>query len=158
MASFFVHCILSVLNTCLVHSLKDKVLLESSWNLTRMFFLIISPSKLDMYHMVSITRPLGPISLKPCVHSRCYSFASVFMNLYQNICLVNVFQDQVQIWIMWGQKLGHISLVQISLKPYMPYIAATVLLHSSWTFIRMFVLIIDQSDLKLGYEGLKLGH
>ena len=39
--------------------------------------------------MGSKTRSLSYILLKPCVHSRGHSFASIFMQFHQNICLDN---------------------------------------------------------------------
>ena len=58
-----------------------------------------------MGHVGSKIRSLGQISLKPCSPSRGNSFASIFMKIYQNVCLDDIL---VKIDMVYGdQKLGH---------------------------------------------------
>ena len=54
-----------------------------------MFAMMISQSNLKKGDVGSKTRSLGQISLRPCSPSRGHSFASIFMKLYQNVCLDN---------------------------------------------------------------------
>ena len=55
-----------------------------------MFDMIMSRSGLNIGHVRSKTRSLGQISLKPYSPSRGHSFASVFMELYKNVCLDDI--------------------------------------------------------------------
>ena len=57
-------------------------------------------------HLRSKTRSLGQMIEKPCKHSRDKIFASIFVMSCQNVYLDDN-KGQIQIGVMWVQKLGH---------------------------------------------------
>ena len=71
-------------------SLGRNSFLQSSWNFTRMFDVMISRSVLNMGPVGLKTRSLCQISLKPNSSSRGHGFALIFKELYQNICLDDI--------------------------------------------------------------------
>ena len=107
-----------VVNIYVVHPLEATVLLQSSWNFTRIFDMMISRSDSNMGHVRSKTRSVGQISLKPCSPSRGHSYASILMKLYQNVCLDDSTSNDSSNMDHVGSKTR--SLGQISLKPCSP--------------------------------------
>ena len=71
-----------------------------------MFASMKSRSSLILVYLGSKTMSPGQIKGKTCKHSRSYSFDPIMMKLAQNVCLLNL--GQVQNWVTWGQKLGHL--------------------------------------------------
>ena len=61
---------------------------------------------LNMDHVESKTRLPGQIALKLSSPSRGHSFTSIFMKLYQNVCLDNI-SIIVEIQVMSDQNLGY---------------------------------------------------
>ena len=53
---------------------------------------------------------------------------------------------------MWGQKLGHLAK---SAENFVNTLAVTFLKQSSWILLKMFVLMISRSSLKLEHLGSK---
>ena len=100
-----------------MNTIQATVLVQSSSNLLRMIIFTISQSGLYMDHIGSKTRSLGQIASKPLSPLRGHSFASVFMKLYQSLCL-----DDILVKFKYGscriKKSG--SLGQIVLKPCSP--------------------------------------
>ena len=70
----------------------------------------------------------------------------IIMNLAQNVCL-----DEFQVMFeTWGQKLGHQAKSKENL---VNTLAVTFLKQSSWSLLKMFVLLSSRSSLKLGHFG-----
>ena len=65
-----------------------KLIFRYTWNLIRMFALMISRMSLKMDHVKSKTRSLGQILEKPCVLSRGHIFSLIIMKLDQNVFLM----------------------------------------------------------------------
>ena len=108
----------------LVHPPEAAVLL-SIFFFTGMCTIVISRLSLNMYYVGSKTRSPDKIPLKPCSPSRGHSFALIFMELYQKVCLM----------MSWSSlNMGHVgskrrSLGQICFKFCSP-LEALVLLQS----------------------------
>ena len=54
-----------------------------------------------MGHIGSKTRSVGQMIEKPCEHNTGHIMHPIIMKICQNVCL-----DEVQKWVMLGQKLG----------------------------------------------------
>ena len=117
-----------------------------------MFVFMISRSSSKPGHVGSKTRSHGQISGKS-YHSSGHIFQAIIMTCSK--CLSLWFFGQVWNWVSWGQKLGHQA------KPaenFVNTLAVTFLKQSSWILLKMFVLMISRSSLKLGHLGQKPGH
>ena len=115
---------------------RDDLFKQSSWILHKMFVLMISMSSSKLGHLGSKTRSPGQISGKTCNHSSGHIFQAIIMNLAQNVCL-DGYLGQVQNWVTWGQKLGHLAK---SAKTFVNTLAVTFLKQSSWILLKMFCL------------------
>ena len=67
-------------------------------------------------------------------------------------CLSWWFLGQVWNGVTWGKKLGHLAKSAENLVNTLP---ATFLKQSSWILLKLFVLMISRSSLKLGHMGSK---
>ena len=67
-------------------------------------------------------------------------------------CLSWWFLGQVWNWVTWGQKLGHLAK---SAENLVNTLVVTFLKQWSWILLRIFVLMISRSSLKLGHMGSK---
>ena len=70
--------------------LRPKFLLKSSSNLTQNFCLDDILGQVGIWVMLDKNWVTRSNCLKPCSPSRGHSFASIFMKLYQNVCLDNI--------------------------------------------------------------------
>ena len=133
-----------------MYTLKGTVLIQSSWNFVWILIIIISRSSLKLGHVREKTRLLGQILKKPSVTSRGHSFDLKFMNLCQKINHCNIL---IKFWIWSGwvknRLLGQIlekSCVHSRRHSFNP---------SSRNCVRMSIIIISKSSLKLGHVGSK---
>ena len=83
-------CIERRQHLCCSPPLEATVLIQSLLNFTRIFDVMITRSSLNMGKVRLQTRSPGYISSKPSSPSRSHNFASVFMKLYQNVCLDDI--------------------------------------------------------------------
>ena len=67
-------------------------------------------------------------------------------------CLSWWFLGQVRNWVTWGQKLGHLAK---SAENLVITLVVTFFKQSSWISLKMLVLMIFRSSLKLGHLGSK---
>ena len=65
---------ISVVNIYLVGALEATFLVQSTWNLVKMFNLIKSRTSKSLCQLGSLTRSLGQIKEIPCGHSRQHLF------------------------------------------------------------------------------------
>ena len=75
------------------------------------------------------------------------------MKLSECLSQLNLGQDQN--WVVSGQKVGYNVR---SKKKHLISLENTVLIQSSWNYVRMFIFMKYRSDFKLGHIGQKLGH
>ena len=71
-------------------TLKDTVLIQSSWNFVRLLIIIISWSGLKLGHVRSKTRSVCQILEKPSIPSRGQSFDLKFIHLCQKVNHYNI--------------------------------------------------------------------
>ena len=110
-----------------------------------MFLLMISSSSLKLGRLGSKIRSRGQIKGKPCYHPSSHISEAIIMNLAQNVWLMS--------WVTWDKKLGHLAK---SKEDLVITLEVTFFNQLSWTMLKMFVLKISRSSLKLGHLGSKI--
>ena len=134
-----------------VNTLAFKFFKQSSWILLKMFILMIFRSGSKLGHLGSKTRVTWPDQQKTLL-TLWWSLFSSNHHESCSTCLSWWFLGQVWNCVTWGQKLSHLAK---SAENLVNTLAVAFLKQSSWILLKMFVLMISRSSLKLGHIGSK---